>query len=279
MSIEGEMRGRFSGTVTFITGASSGIGAALAREISRQGGDLALAARREERLQNLSEEIRGMGRRALVLTCDVTSDGDMEKAAARTREEFGRIDYVIANAGFGVIGKFEKLSLEDYRRQFETNVFGVLRTVKATRGDLIGSSGCLAIIGSVNSYIAQPGLSAYAMSKFALLGLADSLRYELRAQGVGVVHIAPGFIDTEIRKVDNQGVYHPEARDLVPARLRMPAEKAARQIADAIFKRQNNRVITGLGKVSVFLQRHFPVFISFFVSRIELQGKKGKKTV
>jgi len=269
-----EMKGRFSGTVTFITGASSGIGVALAREIARRGGDLALAARREDRLQTLSEEIRGMGQRALALTCDVTRDGDLEKAAARTREEFGRIDYVIANAGFGVIGKFDKLSLEDFRRQFETNVFGVLRTIKATQDNLIASSGCLAIIGSINGYIAQPGLSAYVMSKFALLGLADSLRYELKPRGVGVVHIAPGFIDTEIRKVDNQGVYHPGARDRVPARLRMPAEEAARRIADAVFKRQSNRVITVLGKVSVFLQRHFPALISFFVSRIELQGKK-----
>jgi len=268
------MKGEFSGTVTFITGASSGIGAALAREIARRGGDLVLAARREERLQALAKEILEMGRQALALACDVTRDGDVEKAAARAREEFGRIDVVIANAGFGVIGKFDKLSLEDFRRQFETNVFGVLRTVQATREDLIASKGCLAIIGSVNGYIAQPGLSAYAMSKFALLGLADALRHELKPAGVGVVHIAPGFIDTEIRKVDNQGVYRPEARDRVPARLRMPAEEAARQIADAVLKRKNNRVITGLGKVSVFLQRHFPALISFFVSRIELQGKK-----
>jgi short-subunit dehydrogenase len=265
---------KFRGTVTFITGASSGIGAALAREIARHGGDLALAARREERLQVLSEEIRGMGRRALALKCDVTRDCDMEEAAAKVREEFGQIDYVIANAGFGVIGKIEKLSLEDYRHQFETNVLGVLRTIKATQGDLIASSGCLAIIGSVNGYIAQPGLSAYSMSKFAVHGLADALRHELRPHGVGVVHIVPGFIDTEIRKVDNKGVYHPEARDRVPPWLRMPAEEAARQIADAIFKRQNTRVVTGLGKVSVFIQRHIPALLSFFVSRIELHGKK-----
>ena len=265
---------KFFGTVTFITGASSGIGAALAREIARQGGDLALAARREARLLDLSEEIRGMGRRALALKCDVTRDGDLEVAAAKIREEFGRIDYVIANAGFGVIGKMEKLDLEDYRRQFETNVFGVLRTLKATQGDLMASSGCLAIIGSVNGYVAQPGVSAYSMSKFAVHGLADALRHELRPHGVGVVHVVPGFIDTEIRKVDNQGVYHPDARDRVPPRLRMPAEMAARQIADAIFRRQNTRVITGLGKVSVFMQRHIPVLLSFFVSRIELYGKE-----
>lgn len=265
----------FSGTVTLITGASSGIGAALAREIARRGGDMALAARRETRLQDLSEEIRGMGRRALVLRCDVTRDGDMQEAAANVRKEYGRIDYVVANAGFGVIGKLERLSLEDYRRQFETNVFGVLRTVKATQGDLIASSGCLAIIGSVNGYIAQPGLSAYAMSKFAVRGLADALRHELRPLGVGVVHVVPGYVDSEIRKVDNHGVYHPEARDRIPPRLCMPAQKAARKIANAILRRQNTRVITGLGKVTVFMQRHIPALISFFVSRIGLQGKKS----
>jgi short-subunit dehydrogenase len=112
------------------------------------------------------------------------------------------------------------------------------------------------------------------MSKFAVHGLADALRHELRPLGVGVVHIVPGFIDTEIRKVDNKGVYHPEARDRVPPRLRMPAGKAARQIADAILKRQNTRVITGMGKVSVFMQRHMPTLLSFFVSRIDLQEKK-----
>jgi len=271
------MKGRFSDTTTLITGASSGIGAALAMEIARRGGDVALAARREERLKSLSDEIRQMGRRALALTCDVTRNGDLEKAAQETRDEFGRIDCVVANAGFGVIGGFDRLSLEDFRRQFETNVFGVLRTIQATRNDLIASAGCLAIIGSVNGYIAQPGLSAYAMSKFALLALADSLRYELKSHGVAVLHIAPGFIDTEIRKVDNKGIYHPEARDRVPVRLRMPAEEAARQIADAILKRQSNLVITGLGKLSVFLQRHFPALVAFFVSRIALQEKKPHK--
>jgi NADP-dependent 3-hydroxy acid dehydrogenase YdfG len=119
---------RFRGTVTLIPGASSGIGAALSRKIERHGGDLSLAARREERLQDLSENIRGVVRRALALKCDVTRNGDMEEAAAKVQEEFGRIDYVIANAAFGVIGKIEKRSLEAYRHQFETNVFGVRRT-------------------------------------------------------------------------------------------------------------------------------------------------------
>ncbi len=265
----------FAGTVTLITGASSGIGAALAREIARRGGDVALAARREERLETLSGEIRATGQRALALRCDVTRDGSVEEAAAKTREAFGRIDCVVANAGFGVLGRMENLTLEDYRRQFETNVFGVLRTVMATRKDLVASSGCMVLIGSVNGYIAQPGISAYAMSKFAVHGLADALRHELRPHGVGVVHIVPGYVESEIRKVDNLGVYHPEARDRIPARLCMPAPKAARQIADAILARQGTRVITALGKVSVFTQRHLPGVIARLAPRIGVPKRKG----
>jgi len=121
-----------SGPVVFITGASSGIGAALAREYARRGADLALAARRTDRLDALAAELSAQGRRALVLACDVTRDGELEAAVARTRDAFGRIDVVVANAGFGVVGPVERLRLEDYRRQFETNVFGVLRTVYAT---------------------------------------------------------------------------------------------------------------------------------------------------
>ena len=116
----------FAGQVVFITGASSGIGAALAREFARRGADLALAARRTDRLAALAAEITKSGRRALVLACDVTLDSDLEAAVARTREAFGRIDVVVANAGFGVVGSVESLGVDDFRRQFETNVFGVL---------------------------------------------------------------------------------------------------------------------------------------------------------
>ncbi len=130
----GGRRQHFAGHAVFITGASSGIGAALAREFAREGGDVALAA-----------EIEKTGRRAVVIPCDVTRDGDLERAADRARAAFGKLDVVVANAGFGVSGMLETLSLDDYRRQLETNVFGVLRTVyatleylKKTRGRLVG---------------------------------------------------------------------------------------------------------------------------------------------
>jgi len=250
--------GRLSGSVTFVTGASAGIGAAVAREAARQGSDLVLTARRRERLQALAEEIESTGRRALVATCDVTRDGDLETAAAMAQQAFGRIDTVIANAGFGVVGPFERLTIEDFRRQFETNVFGVLRTVMATREQLIASRGCLAIVGSVNGYVSAPGSSPYCMSKAAVHALAFSLWHELGPHGAGVTLVAPGFVKSEIRQVDNRGVLHPHAKDHVPSWLSASTEKTARQILLAVRRRRRVQVITGHARVAVFFERHFP---------------------
>ena len=266
--------GRLSGTVTFITGASAGLGATIAREAARQGGDVVLTARRRERLDALSAEIEGMGRRALAVKCDVTRDGDLERAAAKALEVFGRIDNVIANAGFGVVGTLEKLNLEDFRRQFETNIFGVLRTVMATREYLVASRGCLAIIGSMNGCVAMPGSSPYSMSKSAVHALASSLWYEFRPYGVAVVLVAPGVFESEIRQIDNKGVRHSQVKDQAPSWLAMSSEKAARQVLRAVHKRRRFKVITGHAKIALFLQRCCPPLSYRFLSALTQRRRK-----
>ena len=250
------------GKAVLITGASSGIGAALAREWARRGADVVLAARRVDRLEALARECAAFGGRALVVACDVTHDGDLERAVALTRDTLGRLDVAVANAGFGVMGTVENLSLEDYRRQFETNVFGVLRTIHATLPELKKTRGGIVIIGSVNGHLATPGASAYAMSKFAVRALADALRLELAPAGVSVTMISPGFVESEIYQVDNRGARHPEARDFVPRWLRMRADTAARKIVRASARRRREAVITGHGKVAVFVQRHAPWLVA-----------------
>ncbi len=266
--------GKFDGQVVFITGASSGIGAALAREFARRGADLALAARRVDRLEELARELAQDGRRTLALECDVTRDGDLERAAARTRETLGKIDVVVANAGFGVVGRLDRLTLDDYRRQLETNVFGVLRTIYATLEDLKRSRGRLVLIGSVSGHVALPATSAYAMSKFAVRALAGALRHELARDGVSVVLISPGFVESELRQVDNRGQRHDEAPDSIRKSLVMPTETAARQIVQAVARRRRERVITKLGKTAVFLERHTPWLLH---TAVELAGVRGRR--
>ena len=247
----------FSGEAVLITGASSGIGAALAREFAERGADVALAARRAERLEVLAEERRRGGRRAV----------------AATRAAFGRLDVVVANAGFGVVGDVARLTLDDYRRQFETNVFGVLRTVWASLDEIKRTRGRVVIIGSVAGHVATPGSSPYAMSKFAVRALAEALGHELARHGVAVTLISPGFVDSEIRRVDNTGRLSDRAPDPVPAWLVMPTARAARQIVTAVARRRREAVITGHGRVAVFLSRHAPWLIATGIRRFGVRGR------
>jgi len=174
---------------------------------------------------------------------------------------------VVANAGFGVGGTLARLDLEDYRRQFETNVFGVLRTVFATRESLEASRGCLAIMGSVSGEVAFPKSSPYSMSKFAVRALADSLWSEFAATGVAVTLIEPGFIESEIRQVDNTGAYHADRKDAMPRWILVPADRAARRMVTAIIRRRRKLVLTGHGKLAVVLSRFTPGLLASLVRR------------
>jgi NAD(P)-dependent dehydrogenase (short-subunit alcohol dehydrogenase family) len=211
--------------------------------------------------------------RALGVRCDVTADGDVERVAAEARRVFGRLDVVVANAGFGVVGAVERLGLDDYRRQFETNVFGVLRTIQATLPDMRSARGRIAIMGSLAGHIATPGSSPYSMSKFALRALAEALGHELAPAGVSVTLISPGFVESDIRRVDNRGTLREQTPDPIPRVLIMPARRAARQMVRAIGRRRREVVITPLGKVGVFVQRHAPWLPAFVIRRFGVRSR------
>jgi len=246
----------FIGRNILITGASSGIGAALAVRLANQGANLVLAARRTDRLEKLVKKI-GDGHAAFA-HCDVARREDLDQAVATMREKFGPVDIAIANAGYCVSGKFEDLSVDDYQRQFNTNVLGVLQTVYAVLDDLKATRGQLVIVGSINGYMAFPGASAYAMSKFAIRALCDSLTHELRPYGITVTHVAPGFVQSEIRQVDNFGVYQPDQYVGSRNALALSANRAARLIIKAVARRKRGVVISGHGKVAVWIARHAP---------------------
>jgi short-subunit dehydrogenase len=243
-----------------ITGASSGIGSALAREFAARGWHVALVARRVEKLAELATEIQWLGRQASAHRGDVTVDGDIAAVVAQLGKKGLAPSLVVANAGFGVVGAAHKLTLADYRRQFETNIFGVLRTLHETVAPLRATRGRFVIMGSVAGHLAGPGSSAYCMSKFAVRALAEALHGDLRQAGVACTLISPGFVDSDIRRVDNRGGLHAEAPDPIPSWLRMPAEKAARVMARGILRGQREVIVTFHGRVLVFFARHFPRF-------------------
>lgn len=250
---------RFHDKVVLITGASSGIGEELAVQLAQAGAHLALAARRIERLEQVSRRIREVGGlEPLIIASDVTRDEDPPRAVAETLERWGRLDIVIANAGFGVVGAFAKLSVDDYRRQFETNVFGVLRTLHAALPAVVESHGQLVILGSVAGWTASPGASPYAMSKFAVRALANSITPELALMGVRVTLVSPGFVESDIRRVDNQGNLHADAAEPIPRWLVVARAKAVTHMLRAIARGQREVIITGHGKLFVALERFLP---------------------
>ena len=263
----------FQGKAVLITGASSGIGEELAWQLGQAGAKLTLAARRRELLEKLAKRIADTGKPApLVVPCDVTQDGSLQKAVEESVGHWGKLDVAIANAGFGVVGPLKKLLVEDYRRQFETNVFGVLRTIYAALPEIEKNKGNLAIIGSVSGWAATAGASPYNMSKFAVRALANAITPELRPAGVKVTLISPGFVASDIRRVDNQGTFHEHAKESMPAWLIMPTDKAARQILRAIARGKREAIITGHGKALVFLERFMPWVIRAFGRRMAGQG-------
>ncbi len=263
--------------VVFISGASSGIGEALAKEFASLGYAVAIGARRVNELDRVVSEIVGSGGDAFGIYCDVCKASSMADAVQSVVDRYKRIDIAIANAGFGVVGKLEALSDEDYQRQFETNVFGVIRFARATIPHLKLSQGQLAIVGSVNGFVSLPGNSPYGMSKFAVRALADSLRGELRESQIGVSYIAPGFVSSQIRSVNNYGVFKKQAHDPIPQWLVMPSNVAARKIARGLLKRRSEIVITIHGKLVVFLSRHFSWLLGWVLSSGVLRARKQPK--
>jgi short-subunit dehydrogenase len=268
----------FRGKAVLITGASSGIGEELGWQLGQAEAKLTLAARRKERLENLAQRITAIGKpRPLVVECDVTREGELERAVGEAVREWGKLDVVIANAGFGVVGALKKLSLDDYRRQFETNVFGVLRTLYAALPEIEKSKGNVAILGSVSGWVASPGASPYVMSKFAVRALANSITPELGLAGVTVTLISPGFVASEIRLVDNQGKLQAEAKDPIPSWLVARTDKAARDILRAIAKGKREAIITGHGKALVVLQRFTPWILRAVFKKMA-SGRGGYRT-
>jgi short-subunit dehydrogenase len=269
----------FREKTVLVTGASSGIGEELAVQLAEAGAKLMLTARRKGLLDALAERIAASCQfRPLVAEADVSRDGDLERAVAETLHHWGKLDVVIANAGFEIMGEIKKLSLADYRRLFETNVFGVLRTIYAALPEIEKTKGNIAIIGSVLGWAATPGSSAYAMSKFALRALANSITAELALAGVTVTLVSPGYVVSNIRRTDKAGHFRPGAKDKAPSWLVMPTDKAARQILRAIAGGKREAIITGHARTLVMIERFMPWLVRLAGRRIAAhRHRRGAK--
>jgi NADP-dependent 3-hydroxy acid dehydrogenase YdfG len=199
--------------VFLITGASTGIGAQTARRAAREGYRVVLAARSEDKVTALADELGGEAR-AIAVRCDVTEWDDQRALVERALEAFGRLDVAFANAGFGGARGFTKDTPEVWKDMVLTNVYGAALTIRATIDHLRESSGHLLLTGSVAGRRALPG-SLYSATKWAVTAMGESARLELNGSGVRVTLVEPGMVDTPF--FDNRPSDALEADDIARA--------------------------------------------------------------
>ncbi|CQH64762.1 probable oxidoreductase (short-chain dehydrogenase family) (plasmid) [Halobacterium hubeiense] len=256
--------------VAIITGASSGIGEATAVELAEEGASVVLAARREERLETVADRIKSNGGDALVAPTDITDDGDIVSLVETVQDEFGRIDIIVNNAGFGLYGSVEETPLEDARYQLEVNLFGQARlTQLVIPGMRERGYGKIINISSSGGKVWAPLGAWYHASKHAVEGFSDCLRYELDPHGIDVVIIEPGAIDTEwgeiavenLREYSADGPYAELAESYIEATqdvdFSSEPEAVANTITDAVRSNSpKNRYTVGIdAKLMIPLRR------------------------
>ncbi len=204
-----------TGKVAIVTGAGRGIGRAISLLLSRSGSRVALASRNESQLKAVREEIRSQNGQALVVPTDLTRDEEMKRLVGETLREWGSIDYLINNAGWGKKAPVVKSKIEDWDQTFQVNLRAPMFLSQLVLPTMIANQGGAIInIGSVSGKMGQANTAAYSASKFGLIGFSECLYEEVREYGIKVAVILPGFVDTQMippaRKLDRSKMIHPE---------------------------------------------------------------------
>lgn len=242
--------------VVFITGASSGIGAAAARAYANAGARVVCAARRTDRLEELVRELERKGHEALAVRCDVRDEQSIREAVDQAVLRFGGIDVLVNNAGVGLYGPIAELTPEKLHENFEINVYGVLRCIQAALPHLRRRGGGQIVnVSSVLGHRALPGMGGYCASKFALNALTESMRTELKSDGIDVILISPGITETEFRQSAMTTSGKRESR--APSKP-MTAEQVAAAMVKASRKREREVILTLSGRAMVEINRFAP---------------------
>lgn len=262
-------RRAIEGLRVIVTGASSGIGRALVSELVERGARVAALARRQERLDELAEELAA-GERLVCVAGDVTRPADRAAALARCREKFGGVDCLVNNAGIGGLGPFAEAGPDRLRRIMEVNLFVAAEFTREALPLLRRGTAPLVVnVGSVLGHVAIPGKSEYCASKFALHGLSDALRIELGREGIDVLLASPSTTSSEFFDRAEEASGKPAHEGTRSAKLRgaMPPAAVARQIVSAMQRGRREIILSAGGKLLVWIDRLCPPLASWILRR------------
>lgn len=259
------MMQEFKNKVIIITGASSGIGKALAIECAKRGASLVLAARDLQKLEETAAGLQQFSAPVLLVKTDVSKEADCESLIRRAIEQFGKIDVLVNNAGISMRALFEEVDLDVLRRLMDTNFWGTVYCTKYALPYLLKSGGSLVGISSIAGYKGLPGRTGYSASKFAMQGFLEVVRIENMKKGLHVLIACPGFTASNIRnsalaKDGRQQGESPRDEDKM-----MTAGEVAVHLCNSIVKRRKSLILTSQGKMTVLLNKFFPSFMDRMV--------------
>lgn len=257
----------FKDKVAVITGGAGGIGLATARAFAKEGAPVALLDMDESALAAAHEEFTAQNRAVFCRPCNVTSRERVVDCIRAVRDHFGRIDILFNNAGITQRGLFRDTEIEVFKRVMDVNFYGSLYCTKAALPDLVQSKGMIIVNESIAGIAPLLGRTGYAASKHALHGLFTSLRCELRAQGVHVMVVCPGFIRTNLQTralgADGNIATHEQTR----IGKQQTPEQAAAEIVRGASQRKNTLVLTPMGRLGHYIHRLSPVLYEKLMTR------------
>lgn len=263
----------YSGRVIVLTGASQGIGKALALTLAPQKPRLVLAARDETALQAVATQCVSLGAETFVYKTDVTDELQCRDLIRRTVKDAGAIDVLIHNAGAGMNARFDELSdITIFEKLMRLNYLGPVYLTHEALPHLKASRGQIVVIASVAGLTGVPLRTAYSGSKHAVFGLFESMRIELEEFGVSVTMIAPDFVQSEI----HMRAYGPDGKPVgdttIAERVAMPADECARLIVGAMERRQRILITSLRGKAGRFARLIAPKLIDRIAARAIRRG-------
>lgn len=252
--------------VVIITGASSGIGKAMAYEFGKQAYRLVLAARRLELLEKIKEDlIAQFETEVLIRQTDVSKESDCKALIEESLVRFGKIDVLINNAGISQRALFNELELKDFTRIMDINYWGSVYCTKYALPSLLENRGSVISINSISGYTPLPGRTAYCSSKYALRGFMEALRIENRENGLHVLTVAPGFTASEIREkavVSGGGQQGKSPRN---ESKMMQAETVARRVRKGYERKKRTVLLSPMGILAIWMSRLLPELMDYLI--------------
>jgi short-subunit dehydrogenase len=238
---------------SLITGASSGIGQALAIELAKKGHNLVLMARNAEALQQTIQDCQAWGIKALAVVGDVSNETDCRTFVDRAIQEFGRIDALYNNAGISMRALFKDAELSVLESVMATNFWGTIYCTKFALPHLIESKGSVIGVSSVAGFKGLPARTGYSASKFAMHGFLESLRIENRNTGLHVLIACPGYTASNIRKTALNAEGKTQNESPLNEKKLMSASEVAKHIVQAVERRKTRLVLTFQGKMALLI--------------------------